>query len=44
MPFDTTILIFAIISLVIVLTILILYNSFGPKSKILLDPFEEDDD
>jgi hypothetical protein len=44
MLLETIILIFSIISLIIVLTMLILYSSFGPKSKILLDPFEEDDD
>jgi hypothetical protein len=41
---ETIIVIFSIISLIIVLTILILYSCFGPKAKTLLDPFEEDDD
>lgn len=44
MQFDTTLLTIGITSLVIGLTILTLYSSFGPGSKNLLDPFEEDDD
>jgi PsbN protein len=44
MQFDTTVLTIGITSLVIGLTILTLYSSFGPGSKNLLDPFEEDDD
>jgi len=44
MQFDTTLLTIGITSLVLGLTILTLYSSFGPGSKNLLDPFEEDDD
>jgi hypothetical protein len=44
MIFDTTVVAFAITSLVLGITILTLYSSFGPGSKNLLDPFEEDDD
>jgi len=44
MNFDTALLSFGIASLVIGITILTLYSSFGPGSKNLIDPFEEDDD
>lgn len=43
MNFDTTLLSFGIASLVIGVTILTLYSSFGPGSENLIDPFEEDD-
>ncbi len=35
---------FIISSLVLSITILALYTSFGPSSKDLIDPFEEDKD
>ncbi len=41
---DTMILSFTICSLVLSITFLALYASFGPKSKDLIDPFEEDKD
>jgi hypothetical protein len=44
MNLDTTLLSFGISSLVIGVTILTLYSSFGPGSGNLIDPFEEDDD
>jgi len=42
MNFDTAVLTFAITSLVIGLTILTIYSSFGSASENLIDPFEED--
>jgi len=44
MNFDTVVISFGIASLVIGITILTLYSSFGPGSENLIDPFEEDDD
>jgi len=44
MNLDTTLLSFGISSLVIGVTVLTLYSSFGPGSENLIDPFEEDDD
>ena len=44
MNLDTAFLSFGISSLVIGITILTIYSSFGPGSKDLIDPFEEDDD
>jgi hypothetical protein len=44
MNLDTAFLSFAIASLVIGITILTIYSSFGPGSENLIDPFEEDDD
>jgi PsbN protein len=44
MNFETTLLAFGIVSLTIGLTLLSVYSSFGPGSKNLIDPFEEDDD
>jgi hypothetical protein len=44
MNFDTVFFAFLIVSLTIVVTLLILYGSFGPESKKLIDPFEEDAD
>jgi len=44
MNLDTTLLSFGITSLVIGLTLLTLYSSFGPGSENLIDPFEEDDE
>ncbi len=41
---DTMLLAFIISSLVLSITILALYTSFGPSSKDLIDPFEEDKD
>jgi len=41
---DTALLSFGIASLVIGLTILTIYSSFGPGAENLIDPFEEDDD
>jgi hypothetical protein len=43
MNFDTALLAFAITSLVLGVTILTIYSSFGPGSENLIDPFEEDD-
>jgi hypothetical protein len=44
MNFDTAFFSFVITSLVIGITILTLYSSFGPGSENLIDPFEEDED
>jgi len=44
MNLDTVVISFGISSLVIGITILTLYSSFGPGSENLIDPFEEDDD
>ena len=44
MNLETALLAFGIASFTIGLTILTVYNSFGPGSKNLIDPFEEDDD
>jgi hypothetical protein len=44
MNFETTFLAFGITSLVLGITLVTLYSSFGPGAKNLLDPFEEDDD
>ena len=44
MNLDTALLAFGIASLTIGLTLLTVYSSFGPGSKNLIDPFEEDDD
>lgn len=44
MNLDTAFLSFGIASLVIGITVLTIYSSFGPGSKNLIDPFEEDDD
>jgi PsbN protein len=44
MNLETTLLAFGIASLTIGLTLLTVYSSFGPSSKNLIDPFEEDDD
>jgi len=44
MNLDTAFLAFGIASLTIGLTLLTVYSSFGPDSKNLIDPFEEDDD
>ncbi len=44
MNIETTILAFGITSLTLCVTILAMYSSFGPGSKDLLDPFEEDPD
>jgi hypothetical protein len=44
MNFDTALLTFAITSLVIGITILTIYSSFGPTAETLIDPFEEDID
>jgi len=44
MNLDTALLAFAIASLTIGITLLTIYSSFGPNSKDLIDPFEEDDD
>ena len=41
---DTALLSFGIASLVIGITILTIYSSFGPGAENLIDPFEEDDD
>jgi hypothetical protein len=41
---ETSLLAFGITSFTICLTLLIVYSSFGPGSKNLIDPFEEDDD
>ena len=41
---NTVILTFGISSFLIALTILAIYTSFGPSSKDLIDPFEEDND
>jgi len=41
---NTIILVFSISSLVIGITLLAIYSSFGPSSKNLIDPFEEDND
>jgi hypothetical protein len=42
MNLDTIFLAFGIISLIIGITLLAIYSSFGPGSKNLIDPFEED--
>lgn len=44
MNFDTTLLSFGITSLVIGITIVTIYSSFGPGATNLLDPFEEDEE
>jgi hypothetical protein len=44
MNLETALLSFGISSLVIGITILTIYSSFGPGSKDLIDPFEEDND
>jgi hypothetical protein len=44
MNLDTAVLAFGITSLVLGVTILAIYSSFGPGSENLLDPFEEDND
>jgi hypothetical protein len=44
MNVDTILLSFGIASLTLGLTLLTIYSSFGPGSKNLIDPFEEDDD
>jgi hypothetical protein len=44
MNLDTAFFSFGITSLVIGITILTLYSSFGPGSENLIDPFEEDED
>jgi len=44
MNFNAALLAFGIISVTIGITLLMLYNSFGPESENLIDPFEEDDD
>jgi hypothetical protein len=44
MNLDTLFFSVGITSLVLGLTILIIYSSFGPGSKNLIDPFEEDED
>jgi hypothetical protein len=44
MNLDTAFITFGIGSLTIVITLLTIYSSFGPGSKNLIDPFEEDDD
>ena len=44
MNFDTVLIAFGITSLAIGVTLLTIYNSFGPGSEKLIDPFEEDDD
>ncbi len=44
MNLDTAILSFGITSLVLGVTFLAIYSSFGPGSENLLDPFEEDND
>jgi len=44
MNLDTAFFSFIITSFVIGITILTLYSSFGPESKNLIDPFEEDED
>ena len=43
MNLDTAFLTFGIASLVIGITFLTIYSSFGPGSDNLIDPFEEDD-
>jgi hypothetical protein len=43
MNFDTALIAFGA-SLTIGVTLLTIYSSFGPGSKNLIDPFEEDDD
>lgn len=42
MNLDTIFLAFGIISLIIGITLLAIYSSFGPGSTNLIDPFEED--
>lgn len=44
MDTTTILLTFIISSLLIALTILAIYTSFGPASRTLIDPFEEDKD
>ncbi len=44
MDTSTIFLTFTISSLLIAITILAIYTSFGPSSKDLIDPFEEDKD
>jgi len=43
MNLDTALIAFGITSLVIGITVLTIYSSFGPGSENLIDPFEEDD-
>jgi len=43
MNLDTALLSFGITSLVIGITVITIYSSFGPGSDNLIDPFEEDD-
>ena len=43
MVFETAIVTLAITSLALGVTLLTIYSSFGPNSKNLMDPFEEDD-
>ena len=44
MNLDTIFLAFLIASLVLGITLLTIYSSFGPGSENLMDPFEEDAD
>jgi len=44
MNVDTLFFAVGITSLVVGLTILTIYSSFGPGAKNLIDPFEEDED
>ena len=44
MHLDTLFLTFGVTSFILGLTFLTLYSAFGPESKNLLDPFEEDED
>ena len=44
MNFETTILSFLIVSLVIGITMLTIFSSFGPSSKDLIDPFDENNE
>ena len=41
---DTILLTFLIASLAIGITVVTIYNAFGPGSESLIDPFEEDAD
>jgi len=43
MNLDTAFFSFGIASLVIGITLLTIYSSFGPGAENLIDPFEEDD-
>jgi hypothetical protein len=42
LSFDTLVTVLGIISLSLGLTFFVIYNSFGPGSTKLIDPFEED--